>query len=362
MLKVVLIVGVLLLVVILVLIFRINTLFGVVKRPEKKIESLSNKINGILFLVFLVVFGTLFFWYSYTYFDEYTIPLASEHGAVTDNLFWITTAVTGVAFIILHVLLFYFPFKYHYKEDRKVLFYADDHKLELIWTVIPAIVLSILVFTGLKAWSDITSEAPSDSEIVEIMGYQFAWKLRYPGGDDKLGSYDYRLTMAINPMGVDFTDQNSLDDFSPGQMYLPKGKHIKFQIRARDVLHSVYSPHFRLKMDAVPGMPTSFWFIATKTTEEMRLETGNPDFNYEIACAEICGQGHFSMRLIVVVLEPDQYKKWKSEQQSIIQREPDLMRFVPDNLKELALIKSGLEKSLKVKENINSDNEVSASM
>ena len=94
----------------------------------------------------------------------------------------------------------------------------------------------------------------------------------------------------------------------------------------------------------------------------MRLETGNPDFNYEIACAEICGQGHFSMRLVVVVVEPDEFEKWKSEQQSIIQRDPDLMRFVPDNLKELALIKSGLEKSLKVKENINSDNEVSASM
>ncbi len=143
MLKVVLIAGVLLLVIILVLIFRINTLLGVIKRSGKKIESRSNKINGILFLLFLVIFGTLFFWYSFTYFDEYTIPIASEHGAVTDTLFWVTTAVTGVVFVFLHILLFFFSFRYRYKENRKALFYPDNHKLELVWTVIPAIVLSI---------------------------------------------------------------------------------------------------------------------------------------------------------------------------------------------------------------------------
>jgi len=361
MFKIVIVVGVVLVVVILYLIFRMSTLIGVVKGSEKDIASRSNKVNAFLLFLFLIVFGGLFFWYSFTYFDEYTLPVASVHGVETDTLFWVTTAVTGAVFVFLHILLFSFPLRYHYREDRKAFFYPDNHKLELIWTVIPAIVLSILVFTGLKTWSDITAEAPEGSEDVEIMGHQFAWKLRYPGKDNKLGDYDYRLTTASNPMGVDFTDQNSLDDFSTGQMYLPKSRNVNFTIRARDVLHSVYAPHFRLKMDAVPGMRTYFWFMPTKTTEEMRQETGNPNFNYEIACAEICGQGHFSMRLIVVVVEADEFDRWKSEQQSLLQRDPDLMQFVPDNLKELALIKSGLENTDN-QEKIENDNEVNAGM
>src|SRR5690606_18298201 len=113
-----------------------------------------------------------------------------------------------------------------------------------------------------------------------------------------------------NEFGLDFTDRSSFDDFIPRELYLPKGRPVEIKIRARDVLHSFYLPHFRVKMDAVPGMPTRFGFTPTKTTEEMREETGNPDFNYELACAEVCGRGHFSMRMIVVVLEPEEYDKW----------------------------------------------------
>jgi len=344
MLNIILIVGVLLVLIILFLLFRISNLVTIVKKKEEdKIDIGANKINAFLLLLFLIVSGSLFAWYSYTHFDDYTIPVASEHGVLTDKLFWVTTAVTGIIFVITQILLFTFPIIFGYKEGARAYFYPDNHKLELAWTIVPAIVLAILVFTGLKVWSDITDIAPEDSEVVEIMGQQFAWKLRYPGVDNnKLGNYDYRLTMPDNPMGVDFSDVNSFDDFSPGQMYLPKGRNVLFRIRARDVLHSVFAPHFRLKMDAVPGMPTSFWFTPTKTTEEMRVETGNPDFNYEIACTEICGNGHFSMRLIVVVVEPDEFIEWKKNQQSLIQRDPGLLKYVSQNLKELALIKSGL--------------------
>jgi len=335
--------GLVLILVILYLIFRITTLVGVLKGSDKKIETQSNRINAFLFIVVFFVLGGLFAWYSYTRFDEYTLPIASEHGAVTDKLFWVTTAITGIVFIITQILLFYYPFRYQYKESRKALFYPDNSKIEMIWTIVPAIVLAALVFYGLKVWGDITSKAPQEAQVVEIMGHQFAWKLRYPGAkDDLLGKFDYRLTMPDNPMGVDFTDPNSFDDFSSGQMYLPKGRPVKFQIRARDVLHSVYAPHFRLKMDAVPGMPTTFWFVPTKTTAEMRTETNNPDFNYEIACAEVCGQGHFSMRMIVVVVEPSEFDAWKKEQQTMIQRDPGLLKYVSQDLQELAKIKSGL--------------------
>ena len=152
------------------------------------------------------------------------------------------------------------------------------------------------MFTGLRAWNDITSEAQSDAEIIEIMGYQFAWGVRYPGvKDNALGEYNYQMIDAVNQFGMDLSDKNTYDDFMTIDMHIPKGKEVLLKIRARDVLHSVFLPHFRVKMDAVPGMPTHFKFTATKSTAEMRAELENPEFNYFVTCTEICGRGHFSM-------------------------------------------------------------------
>ncbi|MFQ3575179.1 MAG: cytochrome c oxidase subunit II, partial [Cytophagales bacterium] len=107
-----------------------------------------------------------------------------------------------------------------------------------------------------------------------------------------------------------------------------------FKIRARDVLHSVYLPHFRQKMDAVPGMPTSFWFVPKYTTAEMKDITGNPDFKYEVACTEICGRGHFAMRFLLVVDEHEDYKKWLAEQESWLVQNPDLIDDIKPELRK----------------------------
>ncbi len=331
-------VGVLLLLSIIWMVYRIQTLVSVVKGSDKKIASSSNKINALLFVLFMIGSGILMFWYSIKEFDNYQLPIASEHGVVTDNLFWITMAVTGLIFLVTHVLLFIFPYKYQYKEDRKASFYPDNNKLEIIWTTVPGVVLAVLVFTGWMAWSDITAPAPENAHVVEIMGYQFAWEVRYPGADNVLGDYDYRLITALNSHGVDFTDVNSIDDFPSPKVVIPKGEPVLFKIRARDVLHSVFAPHMRLKMDAVPGMPTRFWFVPTKTTAEMRAELGNPEFEYEIACTEICGRGHFSMKKVIEVVEPAEYQAWLSEQQSFIKQNPALAENLPAELKELAEI------------------------
>ncbi|WP_291781609.1 cytochrome c oxidase subunit II [Cecembia sp.] len=331
-------VGVLLLVSIIWMVYRIQTLVSVMKGSDKKIATGSNKINAFMFVLFLVGAGILMFWYSIKEFDNYQLPIASEHGIVTDQLFWITMAVTGVIFIITHILLFWFPYKYQYKESRKASFYPDNNKLEVIWTVVPAIVLALLVIGGWKAWSDITAPAPENSHVVEIMGYQFAWEVRYPGMDNVLGEHDYRLTSASNVSGIDFTDKNSLDDFTSPVVVIPKGEPVLFKIRARDVLHSVFAPHMRLKMDAVPGMPTRFWFTPIKTTEEMRAELNDPEFVYEIACTEICGRGHFSMKKEIRVVEPDEYRKWLADQKPYIVNNPSLVADLPEELKELAAI------------------------
>ncbi len=343
MLKFVIAIGVILVIAILLTIFRIQTLVSVAKSSEKKTKApTGNNTNALLFLLFLVGSFILMFWYSIKEFDNYQLPIASEHGVVTDQLFWVTMAITGVVFLITHVLLFWFSYRYKYQENKRAYFFPHNDRLEVIWTIVPALVLTVLVISGWQAWSDITSKAPDDAEEVEIMGYQFAWRVRYPGMDNNLGNYDFRLIDAENEFGMDFSDKASFDDFTPRDMVLPKGKPVLLRIRARDVLHSVFAPHFRLKMDAVPGMPTQFWFVPTKTTEEMRIETGNPNFTYEIACTEICGRGHFSMRLQVVVLEPEEYEKWKSEQQPWLANKPDYLAKVPDHLKELATITSGL--------------------
>jgi cytochrome c oxidase subunit II len=292
-------IGLLLLVSIIWMVYRVQTLVSVMKGSDKKRASGSNKVNAALFMVFLVLSIILMTWYSIKEFDNYQLPIASEHGAITDNLFWVTMAVTGFIFILTHILLFWFSYRYQYQEDKRAAYYPDNNKLEIIWTLVPALVLTVLVISGWRAWKDITSPAPENAHVIELLGYQFAWDIRYAGQDNQLGRFDYRLIDGTNSRGVDFTDENALDDFEAARVVIPKGEPVLFSIRARDVLHSVFAPHMRLKMDAVPGMPTRFWFVPTKTTAEMRQETGNPDFEYEIACTEVCGAGHFSMRRVI---------------------------------------------------------------
>ena len=335
--------GLLLILAILIAIFRVSTLLGVAKKEGKGPVSGANGVNAILLVLFLIGSLTLLFWYSITHFDSYDLPLASEHGAVTDNLFWITMAVTGIVFLITQILLFTFPYKYQYKPDNEALYYPDNNKLELLWTLVPAVVLTLLIFTGWRAWVDIMDKAPDDSEQIEIMGYQFAWAARYGGADGELGGSDFRLIDLDNRMGVDFSDRRAHDDFIPTEIHVPKGKNVQFLIRATDVIHSVYVPHFRLQMNAVPGLPTSFWFVPTKTTAEMRSELNDDTFNYELVCNKICGRGHFAMRYVIVVDEPEEYKKWYDSQQSWLKLNPDYLSKVPEELREVAAISAGID-------------------
>jgi cytochrome c oxidase subunit 2 len=161
-----------------------------------------------------------------------------------------------------------------------------------------------------------TGDAPKDAVLVEITGHQFAWDMRYPGADGKLGKKNYKLynNPSGNTLGVDFEDPESWDDLHTTEMHLPLGKPVKLVINAMDVIHDVGLPHFRMKMDAVPGIPTTLWFTPKYTTAEMKKRTGNPNFVYEISCDQICGKGHFSMRGIIIVESESDYNKWLSSQ------------------------------------------------
>ncbi|MFC5410591.1 cytochrome c oxidase subunit II [Larkinella bovis] len=298
----------------------------------------GNRVNAVLFPIFFVV-GAIAVAWSFIHASNYFLPEASSpHGRHTDGLFWLVMAIITVAFVVTNALLFFFAYKYQYRKNHKATYYPENHKLELIWTVIPAVVMAVLVFTGWRAWRDITKDAPEDALAIEIVGKQFNWEMRYPGVDNnKLGNYNYKLIDANNSLGIDLEDEASFDDFTvSSEMHIPVNRPVLLKIRAKDVLHSVFIPHMRVKMDAVPGMPTRFWFIADKTTAEMRNETGNQNFKYEIACAEVCGKGHFSMRTTLVVDDEDSYKEWVAKQKPWLTNNPDYLARVPEKLKAKA--------------------------
>jgi cytochrome c oxidase subunit II len=290
-----------------------------VLKGEEKTRRQNNRINGFL-LLGMLVFGLIGVWYcNELYYGKTLFPQgsASKEGESLDRMFMITTAVTGAVFLLTQILLFWFAFKYQEKDDRKAYYFAHSTKLELIWTTIPAIALCVLVSFGLRAWFKITGDAPKDAIVVEVTGHQFGWEFRYPGQDKALGKKNYRLSSGINSLGVDFEDPASWDDIHVGTtMHIPVNKPVKMVINAQDVIHDVGLPHFRLKMDAVPGIPTTQWFTPIYTTEEMKVRTGNPNFTYEISCDQMCGRGHFSMRGVIIVESEAEYRKWLATQKS----------------------------------------------
>lgn len=343
MMNAIIILSAILILVILYMIFRVGRLMSVARGVKRETISPNNGTQALLFVLFMIFGFSAFFWYSFKFFEDYTLPIASEHGARLDTLFWITMGVTVVAFTLISIMKFVFIYQYQYREGQKAKFYPDNHYLELAWTIIPAVVLTVLIFTGLRAWNDITSPASKEAEVIEVVGQQFAWIARYPGVvDQQLGKYNFRKIDAINEFGLDLSDKNSHDDFKSLELHLPVNREVLLKIRAKDVLHSVFLPHFRVKMDAVPGMQTQFKFIPTKTTEEMRAELGNPNFNYELACTEICGRGHFSMKMAVVVEDEESYEKWKKTQEAWLKQNPDYLKQVPAALQESAKIKAGI--------------------
>lgn len=310
-------------------------------RGEEEAEQLSNKRSGQGFFIFMVAF-LVFCVGSAIYYKNWMLgygphEAASAHGSRLDSLFNVTLFFTGIVFVITQFLLFYFAWKYSGSKGRKALFMPHDNRLEIVWTVIPAVVMTFLVISGLDAWNEVMGDTKEGEEYMEIeaTGYQFAWHIRYPGEDGKLGARDYKMINAMNPIGQDWNDRKNWDDLHPSEIVLPVGKKVRVRITSRDVLHNFYLPHFRLKMDAVPGMPTYFVFTPSRTTEEYRQELSkykeyqapsdpavpNSDplwkvFNYELACAELCGSGHYSMRRIVRIVSEEEYKTWLAEQKS----------------------------------------------
>ena len=303
----------------------------------------DNKYNGYLLFAFLVfIYGITIF--SFSKYGKMVLPMpASEHGVDYDRLMWISFAIIFVVQTITQFLLHYFGYKYRGSKGKKALFYADNDKLELIWTIIPVITLASLILYGLYSWTNIMDiNEEGDPLVVELYAQQFNWTARYGGEDNVLGDASARLIDIdkANILGIDETDPNAVDDIIVKELHLPVGRKVNFYMRSQDVLHSAYMPHFRAQMNCVPGMVTQFSFTPTVTTEEMRLqpeiidkvkrtnkiraeraaageENSDPwEFDYVLLCNKICGKSHYNMQMKIIVESEEDFQKWLDSQKT----------------------------------------------
>ena len=296
---------------------RVVELASAIKGKPSGGSPAGNSFIGFLFMftgfVFLIGTGWSFIEFKETFLPE----SASYEGEIIDNMTELTFIVTGIVFVLTHIVLLIFAWKYRFTKARKAEFITHNNKLEVIWTVIPSIVLSLLIYEGILAWDHIM-EPPKEKEceIIEVTAKQFGWIFRYPGPDGKLGKKKFSLVddNVNNELGIDTTDENAKDDLYSSDLVIPKDKDVLVRLGARDVLHSFYLPHFRVKMDCVPGVPTHFNFKPRYTTKEMRDKLNNQEFNFELACAEMCGTGHYGMMKQVVVIDSNEYKSWVQKQ------------------------------------------------
>jgi cytochrome c oxidase subunit 2 len=304
--------------------------YTTILRGEKQVNLRTNRLMAWLLVIFFIL-GLIGIYQCHVYLMDKMLPEpASIQGEKYESMSLATMIILGIVFFATQITLFYFIFRYQYSEKRKAYFYTHNYKLEILWTTIPAITLIILVVVGLKNWFHITGPAPKDSLIVEVVGKQFNWIIHYPGPDGVLGKRDFRLISdANNVIGLDWSDPYSKDDIimQNGEMHIIKDRPVHLVINSRDVVHDVGLPHFRMKMDAVPGITTTMWFTPTITTKEMQKKTKNPNFVYEIACDQLCGKGHYSMRGTVVVQTAAAFKSWIAQQKSYysqnVEQKPD---------------------------------------
>lgn len=306
----------------------------------------DNNLQGKLMLAF-VIFMYLLTFYCFIQYHTFFLPESSSaHGVDYDQLMVISMALIFFVQFITQGLLHYFAYKYRGKKENKALFFADNDKLEFIWTIIPVIVLAGLIIYGLFTWSDIMNidEEEGDPLFVELYAYQFDWRARYAGSDNVLGKANVRFIEGVNTLGVDASDSYGKDDKITTELHLPINRKVVFKMRSQDILHSAYMPFFRAQMNVVPGMITEFAYTPTKTSKEMKesefmvekVATINKirkekskalvakgeealeeyEFEYYLLCNKICGVSHYNMQMKIVVESQEDYEAWLKTQKT----------------------------------------------
>ena len=245
-------------------------------------------------------------------------PLATAHGGQIDNLLgWIHIFMlilfVGWGGFFLYILVRFRQSRNPVADYKGVTSHRSTY-LEIGVAVVEAV---LLIGFAIPLWAARVEGLPPESEalVVQVTGEQFAWNIHYPGADRVFGRTDVKLLdLQSNPLGLDRSDPAAKDDATTvNQLYLPVNRQIIVRLRTKDVIHSFGVPEFRVKQDAIPGLTIPIWFIPNVTTAEMRTRTGNPQFQYEIACAQLCGLGHARMRGFVTVQSAEEFQKWMED-------------------------------------------------
>ena len=231
-------------------------------------------------------------------------PCVTVHGERIDSLFMIIFWLTASVFVVTQSIYLYFLIKYRRKPCVKAFYSHGSNTLEVIWTTAPTIVFLVLAIYGNRLWDDIHRPAPSNSLVVDVSSYQFGWQMRYPGVSGKLAAVDVRKISAQNPFGTDPADPLAAQDVISSELVIPVGRPIHVLLHSRDVIHSFYVPEFRLYQDCVPGRTIDWvWFQATRTG------------NFQLACNQLCGTGHYNMKAPIRVVTEEEFQKWLSPRQ-----------------------------------------------
>jgi cytochrome c oxidase subunit 2 len=245
--------------------------------------------------------------------------IASAHGGEIDNMIgWIHVFMlvlfVGWGGFFLYVLVRFRQSRNPVADYRGVTSHRSVY-LEVAVAVVEAV---LLIGFAIPLWAARVDARPPESEalVVQVTGEQFAWNIHYPGPDRVFGRTDIKLLdLQSNPLGLDRTDAAAKDDITTvNQLYLPVNRPVIVRLRSKEVIHSFGVPEFRVKQDAVPGLTIPIWFIPTVTTADMRIQKGDPAFQYEIACAQLCGLGHARMRGFVTVQTAGEFEQWMAEE------------------------------------------------
>jgi len=345
---------------------------------QTSVDFAENRTRGRLWGLFVLAYFGFFIYIAQKYSPFMLPEAASEHGAVIDTVLNFNFLIIIAVFVITHLILAYFTGKYYWRPGKRAEFVTHNNKLELLWTTVPAIVLAVIIIYGLTAWNDITSEPSEDAIRIELYSKQFDWTARYAGSDNQLGEANFNFIGGINALGLvtkesietriaeleeeiagleaevaeapegglkeeeasekldlrkrqlskiyvhQYKYEQNAAPYNAGlddklvkvEFHIPVGKEVFFQFRSQDVIHSAYMPHFRAQMNTVPGEVTSFKFTPTITTADMKLKTGNPDFNYILLCNKVCGAAHYNMQMDIIVESEADYNKWLGEQKT----------------------------------------------
>ena len=259
-------------------------------------------------VLILLVIGTVAFHFLSPW---YLTEIASNWQGMDDAI-TITFVVTGIVFVAVNLFMAWAVIRYRHKKGLKADYEPENRTLEIWLTGITAVGVVAMLAPGLAVWDDYVN-VPEDAALVEAVGQQWTWSFRYPGPDGILGAAENHFITPDNPFGIDANDPYAADDIlvEDSEFYLPVNVPVKVALRSKDVLHDFYVPQIRSKMDLVPGLVTYFWFEPTRTGE------------FELLCAELCGNSHYNMRGNMIISEEDEYEAWLAEQPTFSEMAPD---------------------------------------